>query len=143
MNKHKKLSLLYLLEEQENEKEEIQIIPMIDVMLFLLTFFILYTLNVLPMLYQNIKLPTSSTVEQNQIQEPLKVYIDKEGNIKTEKFGTGVEALKQYLKTVKSPEEAIVILIPDKDATAQSLMVAIDTLKENKITKISIAGEKK
>jgi len=56
-----------MLEEPKQEKEEIQIIPMIDIMLFLFTFFILYTLNVFPMLFQNLKLPTSSTLETAQL----------------------------------------------------------------------------
>jgi len=60
-----------MLEESEQEKEEIQIIPMIDIILFLLTFFILYTLNVFPMLFQK-KLPTSSTLETAQLKEPLR-----------------------------------------------------------------------
>ncbi|MFN3472348.1 MAG: ExbD/TolR family protein, partial [Aquificaceae bacterium] len=38
--------------EEEHHKEEIQIIPMIDVMLFLLVFFMVYTLNVFPMMLQ-------------------------------------------------------------------------------------------
>jgi len=79
-----------MLEEPKQEKEEIQIIPMIDIMLFLFTFFILYTLNVFPMLFQNLKLPTSSTLETAQLKEALKFYINKDGEIQTEKVGKGI-----------------------------------------------------
>jgi len=139
----KRQRLLSMLEEPEQEKEEIQIIPMIDIMLFLLTFFILYTLNVFPMLFQNLKLPTSSTVETAQVKEPLKVYVNKEGEIETEKVGKGIQTLKSYLKGITQKDQVVVVIVADRDAKAQHLMNVMDVLKEEGISKIAIAGEKK
>ena len=139
----KRRRLLSMLEEPEQEKEEIQIIPMIDIMLFLLTFFILYTLNVFPMLFQNLKLPTSSTVETAQVKEPLKVYVNKEGEIETEKVGKGIQTLKSYLKGITQKDQVVVVIVADRDAKAQHLMNVMDVLKEEGISKIAIAGEKK
>lgn len=73
--------LLILFHEDEHTKEEIQIVPMIDVMLFLLVFFMVYTINVIPMLVQELKIPVSSTVEKIEKKEPIRVYIDKQGSI--------------------------------------------------------------
>jgi len=139
----KRQRLLSMLEEPEQEKEEIQIIPMIDIMLFLLTFFILYTLNVFPMLFQNLKLPTSSTLETAQVKEPLKVYINKDGDIETEKAGRGIQALRSYLKGITQKDQMVVVIVADRDSKAQHLMNVIDVLKEEGISKIAIAGEKK
>lgn len=139
----KRQRLLSMLEEPEQEKEEIQIIPMIDIMLFLLTFFILYTLNVFPMLFQNLKLPTSSTLETAQVKEPLKVYISKNGDVETEKVGKGLQALRSYLKGITQKDQMVVVIVADRDAKAQHLMNVIDVLKEEGISKIAIAGEKK
>jgi biopolymer transport protein ExbD len=139
----KRQRLLSMLEEPEQEKEEIQIIPMIDIMLFLLTFFILYTLNVFPMLFQNLKLPTSSTLETAQVKEPLKVYVSKDGDIETEKVGKGFQALKSYLKGITQKDQLVVVIVVDRDSKAQHLMNVIDVLKEEGISKIAIAGEKK
>ncbi|AHE96300.1 biopolymer transporter ExbD [Thermocrinis ruber] len=132
-----------MLEEPEQEKEEIQIIPMIDIMLFLLTFFILYTLNVFPMLFQNLKLPTSSTLETIQVKEPLKVYIGKDGDIETENVGRGIQALRSYLKGITQKDQLMVVIVADRDSKAQHLMNVIDVLKEEGISRIAIAGEKK
>jgi biopolymer transport protein ExbD len=132
-----------MLEEPEQEKEEIQIIPMIDIMLFLLTFFILYTLNVFPMLFQNLNLPVSSTLETTQLKEPLKVYISKDGDVETEKVGRGIQALKSYLKGITQKDQLVVVIVADRDSKAQHLMNVIDVLKEEGVSKIAIAGEKK
>jgi len=139
----KRQKLLSMLEEPEQEKEEIQIIPMIDIMLFLLTFFILYTLNVFPMLFQNLNLPTSSTLETTQVKEPLKVYISKDGDVETENVGKGIQALKSYLKGITQKDQLVVVIVADRDSKAQHLMNVIDVLKEEGISKIAIAGEKK
>ena len=139
----KRQKLLSMLEEPEQEKEEIQIIPMIDIMLFLLTFFILYTLNVFPMLFQNLNLPTSSTLETTQVKEPLKVYINKDGDVETENVGKGIQALRSYLKGITQKDQLVVVIVADRDSKAQHLMNVIDVLKEEGISKIAIAGEKK
>jgi biopolymer transport protein ExbD len=139
----KRQRFLSMLEEPEQEKEEIQIIPMIDIMLFLLTFFILYTLNVFPMLFQNLKLPTSSTLETAQLKEPLKVYISKDGDVETEKVGKGIQALKSYLKSITQKDQLVVVIVADRDSKAQHLMNVMDVLKEEGISKIAIAGERK
>ncbi|WP_448587451.1 ExbD/TolR family protein [Thermocrinis sp.] len=135
--------MLSLLDDCEQEKEEIQIIPMIDIMLFLLTFFILYTLNVFPMLFQNLKLPVSSTLETTQVKDPIKIYINKDGDIETEKVGKGVEALRKYLSGISNPGDLVVVLIADKDARTQNLISVIDVLKERGVSKIAIAGDQK
>jgi biopolymer transport protein ExbD len=139
----KRQRLLSMLEEPEQEKEEIQIIPMIDIMLFLLTFFILYTLNVFPMLFQNLNLPTSSTLETIQVKEPLKVYISKDGDIETENVGRGIQALRSYLKGITQKDQLVVVIVADRDSKAQHLMNVIDVLKEEGISRIAIAGEKR
>ncbi|MCI4454833.1 MAG: biopolymer transporter ExbD [Thermodesulfobacterium sp.] len=139
----KRQRLLLMLEEPEQEKEEIQIIPMIDIMLFLLTFFILYTLNVFPMLFQNIKLPTSSTLETAQMKEPLKVYISKDGDVETQNVGKGIQALRSYLQGITQKDQLAVVIVADRDSKAQHLMNVIDVLKEEGISKVAIAGEKK
>jgi biopolymer transport protein ExbD len=139
----KRQRLLSMLEEPEQKKEEIQIIPMIDIMLFLLAFFILYTLNVFPMLFQNLNLPTSSTLETTQLKEPLKVYISKDGDVETEKVGKGIQALRSYLKGITQKDQLVVVIVADRDSKAQHLMNVIDVLKEEGISKIAIAGERK
>lgn len=135
--------LLILFHEDENTKEEIQIVPMIDVMLFLLVFFMIYTINVIPMLVQEIKIPLSSTVEKIERKEPLRIYIDKDGSVVLDNRNMGLDALKSHLNKLIEREETSVLLVADREVNIQKIMEVIDVIKEVGIYKIGISGEKK
>jgi len=138
-----KKALLLLLMEEEHQKEEIQIIPMIDVMLFLLVFFMVYTLNVFPMMLQEIKVPTSSTVQRKDLREPIKVYISKDGRVLLENREEDLQALKNYLRNVQDKEKATVLIVGDKEVNLQKVIEVIDAIKESGIYNIGIVGDKK
>ncbi len=139
--KAKKLLPLFM--EEDHSKEEIQIVPMIDVMLFLLVFFMVYTLNVVPMLVQDIRLPSSTTVERKDVEEPIKVYVKKDGTVVLENRELGLDALRSYLKGIRDKEKASVLIIADKDAQVQRVIDVIDVLKEEGISKVGLSGERK
>ncbi len=139
--KAKKLLPLFM--EEDHSKEEIQIVPMIDVMLFLLVFFMVYTLNVVPMLVQDIRLPSSTTVERKDVEESIKVYVKKDGTVVLENRELGLDALRSYLKGIRDKEKASVLIIADKDAQVQRVIDVIDVLKEEGISKVGLSGEKK
>lgn len=143
MNKKSKKLLLFLLQEDFEERIEIQIIPAIDVMLFLLIFFIIYTLHVLPMEAQNIKLPQSSTLTKMIHQKMLKIYISKNGNISIgDTKLSDINALKNYLSHIKDKKEYTALIVGDKSVNLQTLMNVIDVLKQENIYKIGISGVK-
>lgn len=135
--------LLILFHEDEHTKEEIQIVPMIDVMLFLLVFFMVYTINVIPMLVQELKIPVSSTVEKIEKKEPIRVYIDKQGSIILDNKNIGEEALRALLRAIDNKDETSILLIADREVSVQKIMDVIDIIKEAGIYKIGISGEKK
>ncbi|MFN4319412.1 MAG: ExbD/TolR family protein [Aquificaceae bacterium] len=139
----KRKAMLMLLMEEEHHKEEIQIIPMIDVMLFLLVFFMVYTLNVFPMMLQDIKIPSSSTVERKDIREPIKVYINREGKVMLEDKREGLEALRSLLTSLPQKEKASVIIVGDKEVNLQRVLEVIDVIKDAGIYQIGIVGDKK
>ncbi|MFN3814223.1 MAG: ExbD/TolR family protein [Aquificaceae bacterium] len=139
----KKKAMLMLLMEEEHQKEEIQIIPMIDVMLFLLVFFMVYTLNVFPMMLQDIKIPSSSTVERKDIKEPIKVYVNREGKVLLEDKREGLEALKSFLLSLPDKEKTSVVIVGDKDVSLQRILEVVDVIKEAGIYHIGIVGDKK
>lgn len=138
--KNKKL-LLLLLEDEDNNKEEIQIIPTIDVMMFLLVFFILYTINVIPIFQQSFTLPTSKTSQEQRKEQVLKIYIDKQGEISTEQGLKSQQAVRNYIKENKDIIKAVLI-IPDKDAKIEKAVIVLDMLKEEGISDVGIATKK-
>jgi len=86
----------------ETRKARIEIIPMIDIMLFLLVFFAMMTLKMIPTSGQVSKLPTSSTASAIP---PPKLLIEIRGNGQLLAEGHEVEAA-QITALVKSRDAA-------------------------------------
>ena len=73
----------------ETRKARIEIIPMIDVMLFLLVFFIIVTLQMIPDAGVNLQLPVSS--QTDPLPHPkFTVNVLPDGTIKVKDCGPGV-----------------------------------------------------
>jgi biopolymer transport protein ExbD len=138
---NKKHILLLLLEEEDNNKEEIQIIPTIDVMMFLLVFFIVYTLNVIPMFQQSINIPSTKTAEGQRKTEVFKIFIDKNGNISTENGLSEENQIRNYIIENKDKIQSVLI-VPDKEAKVDKVIGIFDILKQNGITELGIASKR-
>ena len=65
------------------EKPELNITPLVDVMLVLLVVLMVIAPNI--MFEENIKLPQGSSSEQVSKIPPVHITVDKEGNIKVNK----------------------------------------------------------
>ncbi|STW08837.1 biopolymer transport protein ExbD/TolR [Klebsiella grimontii] len=55
--------------EPKKNKAHIELIPMIDVMMFLLVFFVLFSLNVIPALGLKTQLPSAGSAQQLKPQK--------------------------------------------------------------------------
>jgi biopolymer transport protein ExbD len=123
----------------ETRKARIEIIPMIDIMLFLLVFFAMMTLRMIPTSGQISKLPTSSTA--SAIPPPkLMVEIRSNGQLLVE--GREAEAA-QITALVKSrdPANLAVTIAGSDDASMQHLMNAVDAVRLGGATQIGLAAK--
>jgi len=123
----------------ETRKARIEIIPMIDIMLFLLVFFAMMTLKMIPTSGQVSKLPTSSTA--SAIPAPkLLIEIRSNGQLLAE--GREVEPA-QITALVKSRNAAnlAVTIAGSEDASMQHLMKAIDAVRLGGATQIGLAAK--
>jgi len=123
----------------ETRKARIEIIPMIDIMLFLLVFFAMMTLKMIPTSGQVSKLPTSSTA--SAIPAPkLLIEIRSNGQLLAE--GRDVESA-QITALVKSRDAAnlAVTIAGSEDASMQHLMKAIDAVRLGGATQIGLAAK--
>jgi biopolymer transport protein ExbD len=123
----------------ETRKARIEIIPMIDIMLFLLVFFAMMTLKMIPTSGQVSKLPTSSTA--SAIPAPkLLIEIRSNGQLLAE--GREVEPA-QITTLVKSRDAAnlAVTIAGSEDASMQHLMKAIDAVRLGGATQIGLAAK--
>ncbi len=121
----------------ETRKARIEIIPMIDIMLFLLVFFAMLTLRMIPTSGQVTKLPTSST--SAPIPTPkLLVEIKESGELLVEGKSTTPGQLTALLKS-RDAEKTAVTLSGHQAANLQHVMTAIDAVKAGGASQIALA----
>ena len=121
----------------ETRKARIEIIPMIDIMLFLLVFFAMLTLRMIPTSGHVTKLPTSSTAVA--IPPPkLLVEIAVDGSLLVEQQTMTPAQLTDLLKSRGSSKTAVTIA-GNQTATLQQVMNVIDAIKAGGATEIGLA----
>jgi len=122
----------------ETRKARIEIIPMIDIMLFLLVFFAMLTLRMIPTTGQVAKLPTSTTAAT--IPAPkLLVEIRSGGTF----FAEGQAVTAEQISTLvhsRDPTKLAVTIAGGEDASLQHVMAVIDAARIGGATQIGLAA---
>lgn len=130
-------------EEEAPKKARIEIIPMIDVMMFLLVFFVLISLNVIPALGIKTTLPGSAQPEQLQVRKHAVVTIAPNGMVQLDGADFSLEGMTSALVQLKAAGEVDVVINSDKDVSVQQLVDVMDGIKASGITSIAISSKKK
>jgi len=123
----------------ETRKARIEIIPMIDIMLFLLVFFAMMTLKMIPTSGQVSKLPTSSTAIAIP---PPKLLIEIRSNGQLLAEGREIEPAEiSALVKARDPVNLAVTIAGSDDASMQHLMRAVDAVRLGGATQIGLAAK--
>jgi biopolymer transport protein ExbD len=123
----------------ETRKARIEIIPMIDIMLFLLVFFAMMTLKMIPTSGQVSKLPTSSTAIAIP---PPKLLIEIRSNGQLLAEGREMEPAEiSALVKARDPVNLAVTIAGSDDASMQHLMRAVDAVRLGGATQIGLAAK--
>jgi biopolymer transport protein ExbD len=130
--------------ERPERKARIEIIPMIDVMMFLLVFFVLISTNVLPSLGMKVALPGSSQ-PSNIKDDPKRITVtmDEGGNVYADGQQVPLEGLAERLKTIAGNEKPLVIIAGDAQSNLQNLVGVLDQLKIAGMPAASIITKRK
>lgn len=130
--------------EEPRRKARIEIIPMIDVMMFLLVFFVLISLNVIPAMGLKTQLPTSSKPEKLEVRTHAVVTVIKDGRIQMDRVDYSLDGLHAALLMLAQSNKAVdVVVNSDRDASVQQLVDVMDTVKSAGITSVAIASSHK
>lgn len=125
------------------KKIELQIIPMIDIMMFLMVFFVLLSINVIPSKGMKTALPTSSQAEDIKRSKIL-ITITADGVIQVNQDVVSEEVLTQTLiEQQRSSKEVYVVIKGDQKTSLQRLMTVMDAAKAAGIEDIGIAERPK
>jgi biopolymer transport protein ExbD len=124
----------------ETRKARIEIIPMIDVMLFLLVFFIIVTLQMIPDAGVNLQLPVSS--QTDPLPHPkFTVNVLPDGSIKVKGAAMTAEQLTAMFQQDGDPDKTEVTIATDKTTPFQDFMTVIDAARKAGVTDIGIAAQ--
>jgi biopolymer transport protein ExbD len=125
-------------------KSRIEIIPMIDVMMFLLVFFVLVSINVIPALGLKTTLPKSSQAQENKARRNAVITLGKTGELQLDGKPTTIIELPGKLRALQRPEEKLFVVINGDQATELQLLIDVmDALKAAGFEAFSIASKKK
>ena len=124
----------------ETRKARIEIIPMIDVMLFLLVFFIFITLQMIPDAGVSLQLPVSS--QTDQLPHPkLTVNVLPDGTIQVKGRTITDATLTAMLEADGNPMKTELTIATDKTTAFQKFMNVIDDARKASVTDIGIAAQ--
>jgi biopolymer transport protein ExbD len=130
-------------EEPKKKRLHIEIIPMIDVMMFLLVFFVLISLNVIPALGIKTQLPAAASAQQLKPQSKALITLGLEERIQLDGKDVTDEALIAQLKEIeKTADRLVVIINSDQGVEVGRLVAVMDQLKSNGFSSVSIATRK-
>lgn len=133
-------------EQAKKPRARIEIIPMIDVMMFLLVFFVLISINVIPALGVKTTLPTSSQTQDLQTVVTATITLGKDGEMQLNGQPTTLETLAEgihALERAKPGSKVTVIVNGDKTVDMQRLLDVMDAVKEGGFDSLSLASKKK
>ena len=124
-------------------KPKLMIIPMIDIIFFLLVFFMMSMLSMVVQKSVPINLPSSQTAKVD-IQKKVPVTVTADGSIYVEQTKTTIDGMIKYLQIEQGKgTEMTVVLRGDKAVQYGRFVQVLDTLKQMNITKIAIATDSK
>jgi biopolymer transport protein ExbD len=121
------------------EKPELNITPLVDVMLVLLVVLMVIAPNII--YEENIKLPQGSTSQQLSKIPPVHITIDKERNIKVNKDTYLLNAFMDNfsLYANKLNKKATVLISADKRLDYGVVMSVLAAVKQAGFTEVSLA----
>ena len=119
----------------------IEIIPMIDVMMFLLVFFVLISLNSLPSRGVKVALPYAADAMHLEVPKRVTLTLTAAGEVYLDGTRVTLEELSDQLQALERSNKLTVIIAGDQSAKLQPLVSVLDALKRAGIGSASIIAK--
>src|ERR1700726_3846323 len=117
----------------------IEIIPLIDIMFFLLAAFMLVSLTMINMKGIDVNLPTATRAQPNNKPDFTMVSIDALMDISFEKEKVPKEeVLPRFQKLYEANHDVRIFIRADKDATYETVVYALDKARTAGIQKVGL-----
>ncbi len=120
-------------------KPRVEVIPMIDIMMFLLVFFVVISLNMIAGSGVQMEIPSSKTTTELKAST-ITVGVTRDGKVVVAGKPLNPDELKARLNQLKKDGPVDVILAGDKDVPLQMLLGVMDTIRGSGISSVGIAA---
>jgi biopolymer transport protein ExbD len=120
-------------------RPRVEVIPMIDIMMFLLVFFVVISLNMIAGSGVLMEIPGSKTTQQLKVST-ITVGVTRDGKVVVAGKPVNPDELKARLNALKKDGPVDVVLAGDKDVPLQMLLGVMDTIRGSGISSVGIAA---
>jgi biopolymer transport protein ExbD len=121
------------------KRARIEIIPLIDIMFFLLAAFMLVSLTMINMKGIDVNLPTATSAQPNNKPDFMIVSIDALLDVYFEKEKVAKEeVLPRFQKLYQANHNVRIFIRADKDATYQTVVFVLDKARTAGIQKVGL-----
>jgi biopolymer transport protein ExbD len=122
---------------------QINIVPMIDVIFAILTFFIMSTLFLTRSEGLPVNLPKAATTKSQAAAAPITVTVDQAGEISLNRQPVILDDLAEDVRKLMGKNtEVVVIINADQNATHGQVVGVMDRLRQVEGVKLAIATQK-
>ncbi len=123
-----------------HRKARIEIIPLIDIMFFLLASFMLASLSMMRLQAVKMNLPTATMAKKDFKPDIVNISVDRDGKLFVEKQPVGWPELQHYLSNkCRVSTNFPVYVSGDRDATHGTVIGVLDMVRRMGIQKVSFA----
>jgi len=124
----------------DSARPRIEVVPMIDIMMFLLVFFVVISVRMIAGAGIEMDLPGSTTAQELK-SSTITVGVSKSGDIVVDGKSVSAEALKDRLIALKRDRPVEVVLAGDKEVPLQALLKVMDSIRGAGITQVGIVAK--
>ena len=126
-----------------NRDPQINILPMIDIIFVILSFFIVSSLYLVKLESIPLNLPNAET-SKNELSDPMIVSLDVEGNIYINKSISNRESFENDIsKLIVNEDKKLILIRADKDIKYGEVVYLLDIIRKFKNLKIAVSTEPK
>ena len=121
------------------ERPRVEVIPMIDIMMFLLVFFVVLSINMIAGTGLDMNLP-GSKMTQDIEESTITVGLKKDNQFIVDGEAISGESLTSKLLELKKNRTVAVIIAGDKDVQLETLINVMDSVRGAGINSVGIAA---
>jgi len=123
---------------EDDAEARIEIVPLIDIMFFLLAAFMLVSLSMVNMKSVKVNLPTAATAAPDTKKQFVDISIDKSGGVFLDKEPVGLNELRgKLVAAAKATPELRVFISGDQESRHGDVIRVLDTVRAAGIEKVA------